>query len=149
MRLDRRWWVAIGVAVVAVVALVYTVIQKPPEECRPVQDLLEFNRSQAAVIESKTGGSEGVPTTADEAVYRVWADGLAERARQVTAPELVRTSAQIANLADQFVGKMPTLRAQTQARAPGAPTPPAVYEMAALNDQINRNVAELSDACSS
>jgi hypothetical protein len=149
VRLDRRWWIAIGVAVVAVVGLVYTVIRKPPEECRPVQELLEFNRSQAALIESKTGDSEGVPTTADEAVYRVWADGLAERARQVTAPELVRTSAQIANLADQFVGKMATLRTQTQSRAPGAPAPPAVYEMAALNDQIARNVAELSDACSS
>jgi hypothetical protein len=149
MRLDRRWWIAIGVAVVAVVGLVYTVIRKPPEECRPVQELLEFNRSQAALIESKTGDSEGVPTTADEAVYRVWADGLSERARQVTAPELVRTSAQIANLADQFVGKMATLRTQTQSRAPGAPAPPAVYEMAALNDQIARNIAELSDACSS
>jgi len=149
MRLDRRWWIAIGVAVVAVVGLVYTVIRKPPEECRPVQELLEFNRSQAALIESKTGDSEGVPTTADEAVYRVWADGLSERARQVTAPELVRTSAQIANLADQFVGKMATLRTQTQSQAPGAPAPPAVYEMAALNDQIARNIAELSDACSS
>jgi hypothetical protein len=149
MRLDRRWWIAIGVAVVAVVGLAYTVIRKPPEECRPVQELLEFNRSQAALIESKTGDSEGVPTTADEAVYRVWADGLAERARQVTAPDLVRTSAQIANLADQFVGSMATLRTQTQSRAPGAPAPPVVYEMAALNDQIARNVAELSDACSS
>jgi hypothetical protein len=148
MRLDRRWWIAIGVAVVAVVGLGYTVIRQPPEECRPVQDLLEFNRSQAAVIESKTGGSEGIPTMADEAVYRVWADGLAERARAVTAPDLVRTSAQIANLADQFVGSMATLRTQTQSRAPGAPAPPAVYEMAALNDQIARNVAELSDACS-
>jgi hypothetical protein len=148
MRLDRRWWIAIGVAVVAVVGLVYTVIRKPPDECRPVQELLEFNRSQAALIESKTRDSEGVPTTADEAAYRVWADGLSERARQVTAPELVRTSAQIANLADQFVGKMATLRTQTQSRAPGAPAPPAVYEMAALNDQIARNVAELSDACS-
>jgi hypothetical protein len=149
VRLDRRWWIAIGVAVVAVVGLVYTVVRKPPEECGPVQELLEFNRSQAALIESKTGDSEGVPTMADEAVYRVWADGLAERARQVTAPDLVRTSAQIANLADQFVGSMATLRTQTQSRAPGAPAPPAVYEMAALNDEIGRKVAELSDACSS
>jgi hypothetical protein len=77
VRLDRRWWIAIGVAVVAVVGLVYTVVRKPPEECGPVQELLEFNRSQAALIESKTGDSEGVPTMADEAVYRVWADGLA------------------------------------------------------------------------
>jgi hypothetical protein len=148
MRLDRRWWIAIGAAVVAVVGLAYTVIRQPPQECRPVQELLDFNKSQAALIESKTGDSEGVPTLADEAVYRAWADGLAERARQVTDPDLVRTSAQIANLADQFVTSMATLRTQTQSRAPGAPAPPAVYEMAALNDQISRNVAELSDACS-
>lgn len=148
MKLDRRWWVAIGVAVVAVVALVYSVIRQPPEECRPVQELLDFNTSQAAVIAEKTAGSEGVPTTADEAVYRVWADGLAERAQNVTSPDLVRTSAQVADLADQFVGKLAEVRAESQDRAPGAPAPPVVYELAALNDQISMKLAELSDACS-
>ena len=55
MKLDRRWWAAIGVAVVAAVALVsYTVFDRPSEECRPVNDLLDFNRSQAEHIASKT-----------------------------------------------------------------------------------------------
>ncbi|MDT5016736.1 MAG: hypothetical protein QOD39_2896, partial [Mycobacterium sp.] len=58
-RLDRRWWIAIGVAVVAVMAVVlsYTVFGKTPEECRPVQDMFDFNKSQAALIESKAGDS--------------------------------------------------------------------------------------------
>jgi cyanate lyase len=148
VRLDRRWWVAIGVAVVAIVAVVYTVVRQPPEECRPVQALLDFNQSQGAVIEEKTAGTEGVPSTADEAVYRVWADGLAERAQAVTSPDLVRTSAQVADLADQFVAKLPDLRAESQSRAPGAPTPPVVYELDALNKQISAKLAELSQACS-
>jgi hypothetical protein len=148
MNLDRRWWIAIGVVVVAIVALVYSVVRQPPEECRPVQELMEFNKSQGEVIESKTAGSEGVPSTADEAVYRVWADGLAERAQQVTSPELARTSTQVATLADQFVAKFAELRVQSESRAPGAPPPQVFYEMDALSKQISLKLAELSDACS-
>ena len=90
MKLDRRWWAAIGVAVVAVVALVlsYTVFDRPSEECRPVKDLLDFNRSQAEHMASKTGDEHGIPTVADDAAYQVWADGLAERAQKVTSPDL-------------------------------------------------------------
>ena len=88
MKLDRRWWVAIGVAVLAAVALVlsYTVFDRPSEECRPVKDLLDFNRSQAEHIAAKTGDEQGVPTAAEEAAYQVWADGLAERAQNVSVP---------------------------------------------------------------
>ena len=87
MKLDRRWWVAIGVAVIAAVALVlsYTVFDRPSEECRPVKDLLDFNRSQAEHIASKTGDEQGIPTAAEDAAYQAWADGLAERARKSLA----------------------------------------------------------------
>lgn len=146
MNLDRRWWLAIGVAVVAVVALGYSILRQPPEECRPVQELLEFNRSQSETIEA--GGGEGLPTVAEEAAYREWADGLAERARNVTNPDLASTSVQVADLADQFVAKLSKLRSETQSRAPGAPAPPVAFEMAALNEQISRKLAELADACS-
>src|SRR4051812_31977821 len=73
VKLDRRWWAAIGVAVVAVAALVlpYTVFEGPSEECRPVKDLLDFNSSQAEHIASKTGDEEGVPTQAEDAAYQV------------------------------------------------------------------------------
>ena len=149
MKLDRRWWAAIGVAVVAAVALVsYTVFDRPSEECRPVKDLLEFSRSQAEHIASKTGDEQGVPSAAEDAAYQAWADGLAERAQKVTAPELARTSTTVASLANEFAGNLPVLRAQTESRAPGAPAPPAAYEMMALNARISENLNELAKACS-
>src|SRR5437867_3772428 len=142
VKLDRRWWVAIGVVVVAVAALVlrYTVFSGPSEECRPVKDLLDFNRSQAEQIASKTGDEQGVPTVGEEAAYQAWADGMAERAQRVTSPELARTATTVATLANDFVGKLSLLRAQTQSLAPGAPAPPAAFEMAALNARISDNL---------
>jgi hypothetical protein len=150
MKIDRRWWPAIGVAVIAAVALVlsYTVFNGPSEECRPVKDLLDFNRSQAEHIASKTGDEQGVPSAGEDAAYQAWADGLAERAQKVTAPELARTSTTVANLANEFVGKLPIVRAQSESRAPGAPAPPVAYEMAALNARITEDLAELAKACS-
>ena len=150
MKLDRRWWAAIGVAVVVVVAVVlsYTVFDRPSEECRPVKELLDFNRSQGEHIASKTGDEQGIPTAAEDAAYQAWADGLAERAQKVTSPDLARTATTVASLANEFVGKLPVVRAQAAARAPGAPAPPAVYEMMALNARISENFDELAKACS-
>jgi len=150
MKLDRRWWVAIAVAVVAVGALVlrYTVFAGPSEECRPVKDLLDFNRSQGEQIASKTGDAQGIPTIAEESAYQAWADGMAERARKVTSPDLARTATTVASLANEFVGKLSLVRSQADSRAPGAPAPPAVYEMAGLNARISNNLEELAKACS-
>jgi hypothetical protein len=150
MKLDRRWWVAIAVVVVAVGALIvrYTVFAGPSEECRPVKDLLDFNRSQGEQIASKTGDAQGIPSVAEEAAYQAWADGMAERAQKVTAPDLARTATTVATLANDFVGKMSLVRSQADSRAPGAPAPPAVYEMAALNARIANSLEELAKACS-
>jgi hypothetical protein len=150
MKLERRWWAVIAVTAVAVVAIVlsYTVFDRPSEECRPVKELLDFNRAQAEHIESKTGDEQGVPTVGEDAAYQAWADGLAERAQKVTSPDLARTSTTVATLAGEFVGKLPLVRSQAESRAPGAPAPPAVYEMAALNARISNNLAELEKACS-
>ncbi|KUI06121.1 hypothetical protein [Mycobacterium sp. IS-3022] len=149
MRLDRRWWVAIGVVVVAIVALVYSQLQQPPQECRPVLDLLEFNKSQNDLISSKSEGAQGPPTAAEELAYQQWADGLAERARKIDAPELRFTAVEVADLATAFVAKMPRARAAVEAQAPGAPAPQVYYEMSALDAQIQRKLAELTAACSS
>jgi len=150
MKLDRRWWVAIAVVLVAVGALVlrYTVFAGPSDECRPVKDLLDFNRSQGEQIASKTGDAQGIPTVAEESAYQAWADGMAERAQKVTSPELARTATTVASLANEFVGKLSVVRAQADSRAPGAPAPPAVYEMAALNARISNSLEELAKACS-
>jgi len=149
MKLARRWLLTICVAVVAAVALVYsTWFDGPSEECRPVKDLLDFSRSQAEHMSSKTGDEHGIPSVADDAAYQVWADGLAERAQKVTSPDLAQKSATVAKLANEFVGQLPVVRAQAQSRAPGAPAPPAAFEMAALNARISNNLEELAKACS-
>ena len=149
MRLQRHWWLAIAIAVVAVAGLTLsqTVFRRVPEECRPVQDFLAFNKSQAELIASKSDGAEGVPTAAEETAYAAWADGLSDRAGKVTSPELAQHAVQVASLANQFVAKLSDVRAETQARAPGAPAPPAVYEISALNDRITDELAQLSKAC--
>jgi hypothetical protein len=150
MKLDRRWWAAIGVAAIVVVAgvLSFTVFDRPSEECRPVKELLDFSRSQAEHMDSKTGDEHGIPTVAEDAAYQVWADGLAERAQKVTSPDLAEKSKTVAKLANEFVAQFPVVRAQAQSRAPGAPAPPAVFEMMALNARISENLAELAKACS-
>ncbi len=149
MKLDRRLWVAIGVGVIAIAAVVlsHTVFGRPSEECRPVKDLLAFNKSQAKLIAAKTGDSDSLPTVAEEGAYQAWADGLAERAQNVSSPDLARMSTQLANLANQFVGKLSAVRVQSQSQAPGAPAPAEAYEMAALNTQITDTLGELSKAC--
>jgi hypothetical protein len=151
MRLDRRWWAAIGIAVIALAAIgvSYFFFGGPSsEQCRPVKDLLDFNRSEAQKIASKDADEQGIPTVADDAAYQAWADGLAERAQKITSADLAQTATAVAKLSDEFVGQLPVLRAQTASRAPGAPAPPAAYEMSLLNAQITDDLAKLSKACS-
>ena len=149
MTLDRRWWIAIGLAVVVVAAVVLsrTVFGRSAEDCDPVRDLLAFNRSQAALISSKDSDAAGVPSVAEDAVYQQWADGLAQRAEKVNAPDLTARAVEVADLATQFVAKLPRLRSDTAARAPGAPPPPVVYEMSVLNDRITDQLNQLAKAC--
>ncbi len=148
-RLDRRWWVAIAVAVVALVALVLseTVFSRPSEECKPVIDMLEFNSAQGRLIASKTGDDTALPSVAEDAAYQQWADGLAQRAERVTDPNLANTAIQVADLASKFVAKLPSVRAAAQSRAPGAPAPEVVFEMSVLNQRITDGFNELSKAC--
>jgi hypothetical protein len=139
MKLDRRWWFAVViVVVVAGIVLWQTVFNRPSEQCRPVRDLLDFNQSQAKIIDKKTG--DGAPPIAD---YQLWADGLSQRAGQVTDADLAQHALLLAQLADQFVAKLP----QVQSATPGQKAPPAAYEMAALNDQITSEIKQLSDKC--
>jgi hypothetical protein len=142
-----RWVLTITVVVIAIGVAVWSkYFDGPPEKCKPVIDLLDFSRSQAAKIDSK--GNEGVPTVAEDANYKDWADGLAERAQKVSDPGLAAQATEVAQLANQFVSGLPSLRAQTQARAPGAPAPPQVYEMSLLNDRIVAKLGDMRRACS-
>jgi hypothetical protein len=147
MRRRPRWILTISVVVIAAgFALWSTFFDKTSEKCKPVIEMLNFNKSQAALIDSK--GGTGAPTVAEQTVYQQWADGLAERAQKVTDPELAAQATQLAQLANQFVIGLPRMRADTEARAPGAPAPVVVYEMSALSDQITALTNQLSKACS-
>jgi len=151
INLDRRWWVAIGVAVVALAAVVLsrTVFGGPSQECKPVIDFLDFNKAQAAVVSAHAQDHEGetVPSQTEDIAYQTWADGLSERAGKVTDPGLAARAVRVAQLASQFTSDLPRLREATAAQAPGAPAPPIAYEMSALNDQITNELAELSKSC--
>jgi hypothetical protein len=146
-RRPPRWILTISVVVIAaVVAIWMTFFDKTSEKCKPVIDLLNFNKSQGALIESK--GGTGTPTAAEDAMYQQWADGLAERAQKVTDPELAAQATELAQLANQFVAGLPRVRAAKESRAPGAPAPAVVYQLSALSDQITAQTGQLSQACS-
>lgn len=147
MRRRPRWVLTITVIVIAVGVWVWsTYFDGPPEQCKPVIDMLDYSRSEAAKIDSK--GGDGVPTVAEDIAYQQWADGLAERAQKVTDPGLAAQATEVAQLANQFVSGLPGLRAATQSRAPGAPAPPQVYEMSLLNDRIIAKLGEMRKTCS-
>ena len=151
MRLDRRWWLALVVVVIAAIAFVVSNIffSGPSEECKPVQAFLDYNKSQGELIASKESDSDpAVPTVAEDAAYQQWADGMAQRAQQVTEPNLAATAIQVADAASQFVAKLPRMRSESENRAPGTPAPPVWIEMTLLNQRIIDGLNELADACS-
>src|SRR5262245_14382599 len=100
-----------------------------PAECTPVIEMLDFNTAQTKAIKDKGEGQDGLPSPAEDAAYNAWADGLAERAGKVTDPKLAVHAVELANLANQFATKLPQVRVEAGARAPGAPAPPIAFEM--------------------
>lgn len=151
MNLAGRWKFTIAAVVVAAVVLAISqlgLFGSSSEECRPVKDLLAFTKAQNEQIAAKTADSEGVPTVAEEGAYQAWADGLAERAQNIHEPDLARDATHLASLANEFVGMFSELRVEADSRAPGAPPPPAVFQMELLNSQIAETLKKLSDACS-
>ena len=151
MRLDRRWWVAIAVVVAVFIALTVSnfLFDEPSEECKPVMDLLEYNKSQGELIDSKASDSDpAVPTQAEDAVYQQWADGLAQRSQEISDPNLAATAIQVADAATKFAAMLPRMRDVAENHAPGAPAPPAYFEMTLLDKRISDGLGQLSDACS-
>ncbi|MFX5126494.1 hypothetical protein ABTC57_18760, partial [Acinetobacter baumannii] len=76
MSLDRSWKIGIAVALTVVIGLVVwqTEFRGPTPECKPVREMLDYNKAQAVQIESKIDkNGNGVPTIAEETAYRAWA----------------------------------------------------------------------------
>ncbi len=146
----NRWILTVFIALLVVWVGVWgTFFRGPsPGDCKPVVELLKFNDEQGKLIASKTGDApSGIPSVVDIGAYQQWSDGLAQRAQQVTEPELLAQSVQLADLSTQFVAKLPLLRAESESRAPGAPAPPVVFELSVLNDRITAQTAALAKAC--
>ncbi len=130
--------IVILVAAGVTVLLSRTLFNKPSEECRPVRDMLDFNSSQTQKIDKKTG--DGAPPIAD---YQLWADGLTQRAEQVNSADLSPHALRLAELATEFVVKLPRVPAESN----GQKAPAVAYEMAALNDPITDEIKQLRDKC--
>ena len=148
--LDRSWKIGIAVALAVVIGLVVwqTEFRGPTPECRPVIDMLDYNKAQAVQIESKVDkNNNGIPTIAEESAYRAWADGMAEHAQKVNTPDLAVHAVQLATLAGQFASKLDAYRIASQGRVQGAPAPAEAYELSAINSRIAEEMAALSKAC--
>ncbi|WP_328362073.1 hypothetical protein OG976_11520 [Mycobacterium sp. NBC_00419] len=146
MRRPPRWTLTVIVLVIAAGFAAWTYFDKPPEKCKPVIDMLSFNKSQSELIQSK--GGSGVPTAAEDILYQQWADGMAERSQKVNDPGLAAQATQLAQLINEFVSDLPKVRAEKDNRAPGAPAPVIVFQMSALSDQITDVTNQLSKTCS-
>jgi hypothetical protein len=149
--LDRRWKIAIALALVVIVALWIvrqTVFNKPSEDCKPVIDILNYNKSQAQLIDSRIDkNSNWVPNVAQETAYRAWADGLAERAQKVNRGDLAVHAVQLATLASEFVGKLDDLRIAMQGKPAGGQPPVEFYQANFISSQIDDQTAALKKAC--
>jgi hypothetical protein len=144
----RRWKFTIAALVIALVGMgVYQFwYKRVPAECAPVIELLDFNTAQSQKMHTNAEGQD-TPSAADDVAMEGWADGLADRAGKVTDPKLAVHAVQLATLANEFSMQYPQMRRESEARAPGAPPPPIVFEMSLLNDKISTELVALSKAC--
>jgi hypothetical protein len=122
-------------------------------DCAPVQELLSFNKTQIDAMNAKTHipapGSHEAATEPTALDYQAWADGLADRAAKVTAPDLAGQATELAQTADRLVRARIDFDAQSAHTAPGAPTPPAAMAVTAFNDEFEARVKKLATTCSS
>ena len=124
-------------------------LERPSEECKPVIAFLDYNKSQGELIDSKAGDDDpAVPTQAEETAYQQWADGLAQRAQEISDPNLAATAIRVADAATKFVSLMSRVRIESENHAPGTPPPPGYFEMTLINKRITDGLQQLSDACS-
>lgn len=150
----RRPLGAVAVLVVIVVAGAawWTSFRGPSsEDCAPVQEMLTFNKTQIDAMNAKTSvpeeGSGAQASEPSDLDYLNWADGLADRAAKVSAPELADQAKEVAQTAGRLVRARIDVNAQREVTAPGAGAPPAAMVVTALNGQFEGEVSRLAKAC--
>lgn len=151
----RWWWVAIiGLAVVVLAAVVVgtVVLRAPTDPCHAVDEMVEFNESQMALLQSRThvpaAGSHDEPLAPSEADYQKWADGLAQHAADVTEPELAEHARRAAELADQAVVVIRQFRVESNSRdILDLEPPPSVKTYGEVTGKLNAEMQALKSAC--
>lgn len=120
-------------------------------DCAPVREMLSFNRTQIDAMNAKTKvpepGSYETATDPSESDYRAWAEGLADRAAKVTAPDLAGQARDAAQTVDRLVGARIDYDAQSKRTAPGGAPPPVGMAVIAFNDQFEAQVKQLATTC--
>ncbi len=142
----------LAVVIIAAVALAWNYFAGPSStDCAPVRELLAFNKTQTDSLNAKTHipeeGSTEQATEPSELDYRAWGDGLIDRAAKVTAPELADQARALAQTVDRLVRARVDLIDRSAATAPGAAPPPVAFAVAALYDQFEAQLGQLSKSC--
>jgi hypothetical protein len=141
------------VVAVAVGAGIWWLFFRGPSsaECAPVRELLSFNKTQIDAMNAKTHepapGSFEAATEPSVIDYRIWADGLADRAAKVTAADLTGQANEMAQTASRLVQARLDFDAQAKHTAPGAEMPPAGMATQMFNDQFEAQVKQLATKC--
>jgi hypothetical protein len=144
--------VAVLVAVLVGTGVWWAFFRGPSKaDCAPVRDLLSFNKTQIEALNAKTHipapGSYEKETDPTELDYRVWSDGLADRAAKVSAPDLAGPARDAAQTADRLVRARLDYDAQSARTAPGAQPPAAAMVVTAFNDQFEGQIRALATTC--
>jgi cytoskeletal protein RodZ len=120
-------------------------------DCAPVRELLSFNKTQIDALNAKThvpeAGSYEAATQPSAFDYQAWADGLADRAKKVTAADLAGQASDLAQTADRLVRARIDFDTQSEHTAPGAAAPPVGMAVIAFNDLFESQVKQLATTC--
>lgn len=151
----RRYWVvivAIATAIIVSVVAGTFLLRGQPNPCQAVGELVEFNESQMAQLQSRThvpaAGSHDEPSAPSDADYQAWADGLQQHAAEVTAPDLKEHARRVAALADRAVVVIGEIRSESSSQdALDLEPPPSVKKYGEVTSELQTELQELKNSC--
>lgn len=146
MNSARKRWLAIGLAVIAVAAVGFYLVnrsgQQKSKDCTTVHALNSYNKKFHDDVASLDHG----PADVDE--YRQWASELHRYAGDITDPTLRAKADAVTGLADQYVALLPKLQADPPGdNATQLPASSPWQEGSRIGAQFNDAVIALAQAC--
>ena len=141
----QRHWIAIGLTVVALVAVGIYVLTRPSgqeKDCATVAALNNYNKQ----FHDEVASPEHGPTDVGE--YRQWAGELHRYAADINNPTLRAKADTVTGLADQYVALLPALQADLPPdNATQLPASAPWQEGSRIGGQFNGAVLALAQAC--